>query len=152
MCCVYLHIYLCERFEPTSHFKSRDCQQQHSYSGLRSPGRSNSTYIYLCQVDCKGNHLYPTKSRKHSMQNSYISLQLTDPLTMQPDQLTSQWLPDFEVVFACFGRRILTCRFPYWNTIFSPVISTRPRPPRLLALLKPSLFWELRDNGVVKNL
>ena len=40
----------------TTHFDSEDdyrtgcrnvshCQQQHSYSGLRSPGRSNSTYF-----------------------------------------------------------------------------------------------------------
>ena len=45
------HYFFCERYEPRSHFKSRwsHCQQQQSYSGLRSPGWSNSTYmLHFC--------------------------------------------------------------------------------------------------------
>ena len=61
-----LHTIYCERFEPRSHFKRLSlivrvnvvlnrtvfvdsdchCQQQQPYSGLRSPGRSNSTFWY----------------------------------------------------------------------------------------------------------
>ena len=61
-----LHTIYCERFEPRSHFKRLSlivqvnvvlnrtvfvdsdchCQQQQSYSGLRSPEWSNSTYFW----------------------------------------------------------------------------------------------------------
>ena len=42
-----------KQFEPRSHFKSRwsHCQQQKSYSALRLPGQSNSTYInFFCCI------------------------------------------------------------------------------------------------------
>ena len=63
--------------ELTTHFDSEDdyrtgcrnvsqCQQQQSYSGLRSPGRSNSTYFW-------NDSLVQTFHKKFWLRNTFIS-------------------------------------------------------------------------------